>query len=190
MGTQTIDNAKTKTRTRPEAPLRAFLGQGPNSIERRYPSRPYSNLQALHELLNSKEQQHSVQSTAGEHIEASFATRVLGQAQERLHSEWADSLLWERNIRVPVAVLTPFFRKPGRPNKTEAMYRAWTAKGRPETTWELCEELAKRFYADEFTQAKSDPKVRKKLRDRVGAAIRRHERTRCATKLRVISSRD
>jgi hypothetical protein len=80
--------------------------------------------------------------------------------------------------RPPQGVLTPFRWKRGRPEETESVYHAWIAMGRPSLNWRILDELAKLYYADHFARARSDAKLRKNLRDRIGETIRRHERAR------------
>ena len=103
---------------------------------------------------------------------------MLRQAAEEGDSEGCKRLLYfflsELDVRLPKGVLIPFRGKRGRPNKTEGIYEAWIAKDRPAPSWRVCDDLAKTFYAAEFAQAKSNPNLRKKLRDRVRATILRH----------------
>jgi hypothetical protein len=47
-----------------------------------------------------------------------------------------------RDVRLPKDVLIPFRWKNGRPNETEEIYEAWIAKGRPATSWRVCDDLS------------------------------------------------
>lgn len=116
---------------------------------------------------------------------------VLRQAAEEGDSEGCKRLLslflLELRVRLPKGVLIPFRWNRGRPNETERIYEAWVAKGRPATSWRVCDDLARAFYADEFAQAKSNSSLRKKLRDRVRGTILRHQAMAAATKSAPIS---
>jgi hypothetical protein len=90
-------------------------------------------------------------------------------------------------VQLPQGVLVPFRWKRGRPNETEGIYEAWIAKGQPAPAWRVCDDLAKTFYGDEFARAKSNPSLRKRLRDRVRATILRHQLALAATKSAPIS---
>jgi hypothetical protein len=82
----------------------------------------------------------------------------------------------------PDGVLVPFRWKRGRPEETEMIHQAWLAMGKSLLNWRVLDQLAKTFYPDQFTQAVSDGKLRKKLRDRVRNTIRRYEPAAPATK--------
>lgn len=86
------------------------------------------------------------------------------------------------DVPPPDGVLVPFRWKRGRPEDTEMIHRAWLAMGKPPLNWRVLDQLAKTFYLDQFTQAVSDGKLRKKLRDRVRNTIRRYEPAAPATK--------
>jgi hypothetical protein len=91
-------------------------------------------------------------------------------------------LLLILHVPPPDGVLVPFRWKRGRPEETEMIYRAWLAMGKPPLRWRVLDRLAKTFYTDPFTQALSDGKLRKNLRDRVRNTIRRYEPAAPATK--------
>jgi hypothetical protein len=124
-------------------------------------------------------------------VEQWWPVRLLRAAAEQNDREAYKRLLhfWLCNLHVPPpeGVLTSFRWKRGRPNETEMIYAAWVAQGRPPLDWRHCDELAKTFYKDEFAKAKSDLKLRKNLRDRVRATIRRHQPVGPATKSPPIS---
>lgn len=86
------------------------------------------------------------------------------------------------DVPPPDGVLVPFRWKRGRPEETEMIYRAWLAMGKSPLCWRVLDQLAKTFYPDQFTQAMSDGKLRKNLRDRVRNTIRRYEPAAPATK--------
>jgi hypothetical protein len=113
-----------------------------------------------------------------EEVERWWPIRLLREAVDEGDSEGCKRLLHyflsRLGVRLPEGVLIPFRWKRGRPKETEGIYEAWIAKGRPTTTWRVCDDLAKTFYAHEFAQAKSNSNLRKKLRDRVRATIARH----------------
>ena len=165
-------------------PIRKFFGKYANAIEKAPAAeerRLYPNVAALIELIEKGEHEPPRMTTSGavwEEVKQWWPIRVLREAAEEGDSEGYKTLLhWflsELGVRLPKGVLIPFRGKPGRPNKTEGIYEAWIAKGRPATTGRVCDDLAKTFYADEFAQAKSNPNLRKKLRDRVRATILRH----------------
>lgn len=72
-------------------------------------------------------------------------------------------------------VATALGRKPRgrRPEtQTDTIYQAWKAKGSPETTGAILDQLAKTLYPAEFAAARQ-PKILKRLRDRVRAAVLR-----------------
>jgi len=104
--------------------------------------------------------------------------RVLRQAAEEGDSEGCKRLLHlfmlEMDIRLPKRVLMPFRWKSGRRDETEAIYKAWVDRGRPLLTDQVCMELARQPYPEEFKKARSNPSLRKRLRDRIRATIRRH----------------
>lgn len=114
-----------------------------------------------------------------------WPVRLLREAAEEGDREGCKRMLHyfllQLDVPLPKGVLMPFRWKRGRPNKTEGIYEAWIAKGRPRLTWRVCEDLAKTFYGSEFAQAKSDSKQRKKLRDRVHSAVLRHQLAQAAT---------
>jgi hypothetical protein len=95
--------------------------------------------------------------------------------------------LGELDVKPPAGVLIPYRWKPGRPQHTQAIHEAWVAKDRPPLTWRTLDGLAKTVYPSDFARAASDAKIRKNLRDRVRAAIRRHEQVVAATKLERVS---
>jgi hypothetical protein len=76
-------------------------------------------------------------------------------------------------VHLPPGVLARFQQR-GRPNETAHIYEAWVAQGQPRIRWRICEELAKEFYPIEYGQAKANPRLRKKLRDRVRSALWRN----------------
>lgn len=98
-----------------------------------------------------------------------------------------DYFLLRLRVKPPRSVLIPFRWQRGRPEETEMIYDAWVTMGRPTTQWRVLDELAKMFYADQFASARSDTKLRKNLRDRIRATIRRHEARAVATKTRSIA---
>jgi hypothetical protein len=75
----------------------------------------------------------------------------------------------------PDGVLVPFRWKLGRPEETEMIYREWLAHGQPSLQWRALDHLAKTFYPEQFTQAKSNGKLRKNLRDRIRNTILRYK---------------
>ena len=91
-------------------------------------------------------------------------------------------LLGMLDVPPPDGVLVPFRWKRGRPEETEMIHRAWLAMGKSPLNWRVLDQLAKTFYPDQFTQAVSDGKLRKNLRDRVRNTIRRYEPVAPATK--------
>jgi hypothetical protein len=156
--------------------------------------RLYPNVAALIELLDKGEDEPPRMITSGpfwEEVEQWWPIRLLREAAEEGDSEGCKRLLYfflsELGVRLPKGVLIPFRGKRGRPNKTEGIYEAWIAKGRPATTGRVCDDLAKTFYAAEFAQAKANPNLRKKLRDRVRSTIVRHRLALDATKSPSIS---
>jgi hypothetical protein len=105
--------------------------------------------------------------------------RLLRRAAAKKDAEGYKRILYHvligLNVAPPPGVLTPFQGERGRPEQTGEIYAAWIAMGRPSTTWRVLEELAKVFYPAQFSKAKSDPTLRKNLRDRIRATIQRHE---------------
>lgn len=165
-------------------PIETFLGKQLDRMEQAYAAdyrRRYSNLMMLRELLD-KDYQPPRMTTSGtewEEVAEWWPFRVLRQAAEEQDSEGCKRLLhfflWELRIRLPKGVLVPLRWKHGRPNETEAVYKAWIARGQPKPTWRVCEDLARIFYAREMEQAKSDTGARRKLRVRIRATLLRHE---------------
>ncbi len=88
-------------------------------------------------------------------------------------------------VTPPKGVVSALRWPAGRPNETEVVYLRWINMGAPKLTWHEKDKLAKSLFPEEYTKAMSDEKLRKKLRDRVGAAVGRH-----AMKRPAVSSRD
>ena len=120
-------------------------------------------------------------------VEEWWPIQLLQEAAEKRDAEGFKRILSDflRNLHAfpPKGVLVPFRWKRGRRKETENIYAAWLESGRPETDRRVCDQLAKQFYPEEYTEPKKDGKVRKKLRDRIRATIRRHDAER-ATKSR------
>jgi hypothetical protein len=165
-------------------PFETFLGKQMNRMQQAYIAqhrRRYGNLEILCELLN-KDYQPPRMTTSGaewEEVAQWWPFDVLRQTADEDDSEGCKRLLHfflsELGVRLPKGVLMPFRGKRGRPKETEAIHKAWIARGRPRLTWRVCEDLARGFYALEFEQAKSDSSLRKKLRNRIRVTILRHE---------------
>jgi hypothetical protein len=160
-----------------------FLGKYVSLMEKAHAAeqrRRFGNLMALLELLDKEYKPPPMTMSGGfwKEVEQWWPFVVLRQAAEDGDSEGCKRLLYsflsELNVQLPKDVLIPFRWKHGRPSETEAIYEAWIARGRPTTTWKVCDELAKIFYAGDFAKAKSDPKLRKNLRDRIRATLLRH----------------
>ena len=119
-------------------------------------------------------------------VEQWWPIRLIREAAEAGDVEGCKRLLHyfllELQVPLPDGVLRPFRWKRGRPKETEGIYASWIERGRPALTWRVCEDLTKNFYPEEFARAKSNPNLRKKLRDRVRATIARHQQVLAATK--------
>jgi len=124
-------------------------------------------------------------------LQISWPVQMLQQASAAGDVEGCKRLLHHflnrMGVQPPAGVLMPFRWEPGRPEETEDIYEAWIAMGRPSVNWHVLDELARTFYPPEFQAAKSDLKLRKKLRDRIRATIRRHEARDPATKPRRVA---
>jgi hypothetical protein len=140
----------------------------------------FSQLIALYELLHGKSPPPRLTLSGRDWDDFGqwWPMRVLRQAAEERDIEGCKRLLYvflmELDIRLPERVLLPFRWKAGRRDETEAIYKAWVDKGSPILSGRVCGELAKQFYPEESSKAKSNPNLRKKLRDRIRATIRRH----------------
>lgn len=121
-----------------------------------------------------------------------WAIRLLRAAAAENDAEGCKRLLAyilpKLGVQLPKGVLIPFRWKVGRPVDTETLYAAWVERGSPETSWRVLDELAKGFYPEDFLAARSDDRLRKKLRDRIRNTIRRRRRSQIpATKSTLIS---
>jgi hypothetical protein len=167
-------------------PVRKFFGKYYSAIQKGHAAeerqrRPMSVLEVI-ELIQKGEYEASRWITPVEmwtEVEDWWPVRLLRQAAEEGDSEGSKRLLdyFMKNldVQLPKGVLVPFRWRRGRPNETEGIYEAWIAKGRPGMTWRICDDLAKAFYGSEFVKARSDPRLRKRLRDRVRSTILRHQ---------------
>jgi len=154
----------------------------------------YPQLAALAALAGEEEPQAIGVNIADEmwnEVEDWWPIRVLRQAAKDGDIEGCKRvlalILLQLHVFLPNGVLVPFRWKRGRPNQTKRVYDAWVAKGRPATSWRVCDALAKTCYPEEHVLSRSDPALRKKLRDRVRATIVRHEIAAGATKSSPIS---
>lgn len=177
--------------------VREFLGKYATAIGKAPAAearRRYPRLAALADVMEEGEYKHPGMFTLGadwDEVAEWWPFRLLCEAAAEGDSEGCKRLLHfvllSLHVRLPKDVLVPFRWKVGRPKETAEIHEAWIAKGRPVPTWRLCDELAKAFYRDEFAQAQSNPKLRKKLRDRVRATVLRHQLALPATKFAPIS---
>jgi len=167
-------------------PVRKFFGKYYPAIQKAYAAeerqrRPMSLLEVA-ELIETREYEAPRMINSRdlwEEVGDWWPVRLLREAAAEGDGEGCKRLLdyFIRNLAVqlPKGVLVPFRWKRGRPNETQGIYEAWMAKGRPATTWRVCDDLARAFYWSEFVQARSDHRLRKKLRDRVRSTILRHQ---------------
>ena len=176
-------------------PVRKFFGKYASAIEkaRAAEERQWSGTTFREILKNAEYEPFRLISTAdlwGE-VGQWWPIRLLRQAAEEGDREGCkrllDYILLHLGVQLPPGVLISFRWKRGRPNETEGIYEAWIAKGQPAVTWRVCDDLAKTFYPNEFAQAKCNPNLRKKLRDRVRGTILRHLLALGATKSVAIS---
>jgi hypothetical protein len=166
-----------------KVPLREFFGKHEDRMKQAHAAQHRERapqLSALMELLTGTYEPPPFAMSGADWDEFAgwWPMRVLRQAAEEGDSEGCKRLLHlfllELNIRLPKGVLIPFRWKPGRRDETEAIYKAWVDRGSPDLTGRLCSELANQFCPDEFKKTKSDPSLRKRLRDRIRATIHRH----------------
>ena len=73
--------------------------------------------------------------------------------------------------------------KRGAPEKpqTAMIFRAWVGMAKPRLTSSVKDKIAKKIFPQEFQKAQSNQSDRKKLRDRIQSAIRRHSAREPAT---------
>ncbi len=189
-----VDNWAMARKSASALPLETFLGEHLNRMQQAYTAerrRRHGNLEMLCALLNKDYQPPRMTTSGAEWKEVAqwWPFDVLRQTAEEEDSEGCKRLLHyflsELGVRLPKGVLMAFRRKRGRPKETEAIYKTWIAQGRPRLTSRVCEDLARGFYALEAEQAKSDPSLRQKLRNRIRVTILRHEAA--VTKFEAIS---
>ena len=167
-------------------PVQKFFGKYHAAIKKGHAAeerqRSIATVAGLVELIEKGEYEAPRWITSGEmwdEVRGWWPVRLLREAADEDDSEGFKRILHyfltSLDVSPPKGVLIPFRWKRGRPNETEGIYEAWIAKGRPSLTWRVCEDLAKTFNGDEFAHAKSNPILRRKTRNRVRAAILRHQ---------------
>ena len=90
-------------------------------------------------------------------------------------------LLLQLDAQPPAGVVMPFKWSRGRPNETAAVYKLWSSKGQPELNTNQCDSLAREIFPEEYAKARVNQKLRKNLRDRIRATIRRHDKSATKT---------
>jgi hypothetical protein len=80
------------------------------------------------------------------------------------------------DVMLPEGVI-PSPRRSGRQleDLTHHIRKGWIEMGKPPINAKTCDELARGIYPDEFAKAGLGSKKRKRLRDRIGATIRRYQ---------------
>jgi hypothetical protein len=98
-------------------------------------------------------------------------------------------LLARLHAMPPDGVLVPEKKKHGRPfeEATRRAHELWVQAKRPVLSAKILDVFVKVLYPETFHVAMADSDERKKLRDRIRAAILRHDSKLLATKRQAIS---